>query len=146
MAKKNPDPNSDIDNDTQPLGDHSPRFRKLTADEELSLLTSAVTPTLADHALDGAAENSKIVVVRRNDGIAGRLAVLATPDGPMPLPEGDAAHLLPEGTKIYKTDKGYFAAILPPEYAEAMPAVGTCARAADVIAAINSNITGPKDG
>ena len=101
MAKKTltVDPNTDDADDTQAAGDQSPRFQKLSAAEALALLTEVVDPALAalpDHALDTAAENSKIVVVNNPEG-AGRIAVLATPDGAIRLPAGDRAHILPIG-------------------------------------------------
>lgn len=132
------------DADTQPLGDRSPKFRKLSDDEKLNALLAEASPTMAalpDHALDLAAENSKVILVPRIE-VAGRMAVLATPDGPVELPKGDPAHLLPIGSKVYKTPHGYFAAVLPEEYAQYTPAPGQFVRAAELFAHINNGIAG----
>lgn len=137
------DPNSDDAEDTTALGDQSPRFKKLTDDDKLALLVGPEQwlADLPDHALDGAPKNSKIVVVKRANE-PGRLAVLATPDGPVPLPEGDPAHKLPEGSRVYVGPEGQYIARLPMEYKYATPAVG--GRAAEVIALAVKAVQSPE--
>lgn len=137
------DPNTLEGADTGRIGNQSPTFRKLSDTEQLDALLGAPSPEVAavpDHALDAAPENSKIIVVTPHSG-KGRLAVLATPDGPVALPAGDPAHRLPVGSKIYKMG-GYFEAILPEEYESATPKRGFYTRAAEVLAHINQHIAG----
>lgn len=128
--------------DTGLLGNQSPKFEILSPEEELDLIMNdppAELASLPDHALDLAPENSKIVVVKASER-NGRLAVLATPDGPQKLPENDPAHLLPEGSKIYKVAEGCYEARLPEPYNTEKRELAV--RAAELVAAVNARIQG----
>jgi hypothetical protein len=129
---------SDEHEDTGRIGDQTPIFKKLSPDEELGLLLSQPSG-LPDHALDTAPVNSKIVVTTRPEG-PGRIAVMATPDGARLLPEGDAAHRLPIGTKVFKLDDGRFCVKLPAGFEAYAQTVFTCGQAAEAIAAANTAI------
>lgn len=67
--------------------------------EAAGIETPAPPPAdpLPRHALDDAPVNSKIIVLKKPDS-----AILATPEKTARLPDGDPAHRLPEGVKIFK--------------------------------------------
>lgn len=132
------------DAETIKHGDQSPRFRKLTPDEQFKILMEPASDVPA-HALDDAPPNSKVIVVlnreaNQENGLPRRLAVMATPDGPVNLGGADPAARLPIGTKIYRTPENHFQLTLPDEYATERPLIG--GRAADLIHLANQLVAG----
>jgi hypothetical protein len=136
-SSRAPIPEDGVDaTETVRLTDQSPRFKKLTPDEEMAILMepeSGIPP----HALDGASPNSKLRVIRngnatQENALPKRLVVLCTPeDGALLLPHPDQAYGLPIGTTCYRTPAGHYQLKLPPEYPWPKPIIG--GRAADII-------------
>lgn len=110
------------DNGNHPrrVHDQSPIFAKPTEAQQAAAVDALFDPTPVEpHALDTAPENSKIVVITvtlKKGERPVRRGVLATPDGEHLLPEGDLAHLLPVGAKVFRAGAADFRAVVPVPY------------------------------